>query len=83
MDDPIASAPAFPMRRCPFAPPPEYAEIRQNEGLSKVTMPDGSWAWIATRYDDVRAILGDPRFYGAVDAGLSVHRTGARGAAEE
>ncbi|SAL64233.1 cytochrome P450 [Caballeronia choica] len=62
MDDPIASAPAFPMRRCPFAPPPEYAEIRQNEGLSKVTMPDGSWAWIATRYDDVRAILGDPRF---------------------
>jgi cytochrome P450 len=50
------------MRRCPFAPPPEYAEIRENEGLSRVTMPDGSLAWIATRYDDVRAILGDSRF---------------------
>jgi cytochrome P450 len=62
MDDYKASAPAFPMRRCPFAPPPEYAEIRKNEGLSKVTMPDGTEAWIATRYDDVRAILGDPRF---------------------
>jgi cytochrome P450 len=50
------------MSRCPFAPPPEYAEIRKNEGLSRVTMPDGSLAWIATRYDDVRAILGDSRF---------------------
>ena len=48
MDDYKASAPDFPMRRCPFAPPPEYAEIRKNEGLSKVTMPDGSEAWIAT-----------------------------------
>jgi cytochrome P450 len=62
MDDLNAAAPAFPMRRCPFAPPPEYAEIRENEGLSRVTMPDGSLAWIATRYDDVRAILGDSRF---------------------
>jgi cytochrome P450 len=62
MDDHNAAAPAFPMRRCPFAPPPEYAEIRENEGLSRVTMPDGSLAWIATRYDDVRAILGDSRF---------------------
>ncbi|MEM5341442.1 cytochrome P450 [Paraburkholderia azotifigens] len=62
MHDYKASAPDFPMRRCPFAPPPEYAEIREKEGLSKVTMPDGSEAWIATRYDDVRAILGDPRF---------------------
>ncbi len=62
MDDLTAAAPAFPMRRCPFAPPPEYAEIRKNEGLSRVTMPDGSLAWIATRYDDVRAILGDSRF---------------------
>jgi len=62
MDDLDRAAPAFPMRRCPFAPPPEYAEIRKNEGLSRVTMPDGSLAWIATRYDDVRAILGDSRF---------------------
>lgn len=62
MDDLNAAAPAFPMRRCPFAPPPEYAEIREHEGLSRVTMPDGSVAWIATRYDDVRAILGDSRF---------------------
>ncbi|MGF6754311.1 cytochrome P450 [Paraburkholderia sp. GAS42] len=62
MHDHNSSAPAFPMGRCPFAPPPEYAEIRKKEGLSKVTMPDGSLAWIATRYGDVRAILGDNRF---------------------
>jgi cytochrome P450 len=62
MEELNASSPAFPMRRCPFAPPPEYSEIRQQPGLSKVSMPDGSQAWIATRYDDVRAILGDNRF---------------------
>jgi cytochrome P450 len=62
MEAKTGSAPAFPMPRCPFSPPPAYAEIRENDPISKVTMPDGSWGWIITRYDDVRAVLGDNRF---------------------
>lgn len=54
--------PNFPMPRCPFAPPAEYAEIRKKPGLSKVRMPDGAWAWIVTRHDEVKQVLGDNRF---------------------
>lgn len=62
MSNPTADAPAFPMTRCPFAPPPEYAEIRKQDHISKVTMPDGTPAWIFTKHEDVRAVLGDTRF---------------------
>lgn len=54
--------PNFPMKRCPFAPPAEYAEIRKQPGLGKVRMPDGAWAWIVTRHDEVKQVLGDNRF---------------------
>tara|TARA_A100001391_G_scaffold145276_1_gene102910 strand:- start:40547 stop:41791 length:1245 start_codon:yes stop_codon:yes gene_type:complete len=54
--------PNFPMQRCPFAPPKQYAEIRQQPGLSKIRMPDGSWAWIVTRHAEVKQVLGDVRF---------------------
>lgn len=53
----------FPLpRQCPFHPPAEYKEFQQQPGLAKVKMWDGQEVWIATRYDDVRAILGDNRF---------------------
>lgn len=58
----MESFPSFPMKRCPFAPPPEYAHLRANEPISKVTLPDGNWAWLVTRYEDVRTVLGDNRF---------------------
>ena len=54
--------PNFPMQRCPFAPPKQYAEIRKQPGLSKIRMPDGSWAWIVTRHAEVKQVLGDARF---------------------
>jgi cytochrome P450 len=54
--------PNFPMKRCPFSPPPQYAELREDTPVSKVTLPGGDWAWLVTRYDDVRAVLGDNRF---------------------
>ena len=57
-----SKSPAFPMKRCPFSPPPEYAKIREEAPISRVTMPDGSEAWLITRYDDVKAVLGDNRF---------------------
>lgn len=55
-------APSFPMKRCPFSPPPEYAQIRAEKPISRITMPDGMLAWIITKHEDVRAVLGDNRF---------------------
>jgi len=53
---------SFPMRRsCPFAPPPEYAELRRTDPVAKVSLPNGQDAWVVTRYDDVRELLNDPR----------------------
>ncbi|HSW18173.1 MAG TPA: cytochrome P450 [Ramlibacter sp.] len=56
------SDPTFPMKRCPFAPPQEYAQLRAESPATRVKMPDGKPAWLFTRYADVRAILGDKRF---------------------
>jgi cytochrome P450 len=57
-----SSPPVFPMQRCPFSPPPSYAELREREPIAPVQMPDGTPAWLLTRYDDVKAVLGDNRF---------------------
>ncbi|HEX6345008.1 cytochrome P450 [Umezawaea sp.] len=53
----------FPLsRECPFSPPKEYREIREQEPIARVHLPDGKWAWAVTRHEDVRAMLSDPRF---------------------
>ncbi|MGU3432439.1 cytochrome P450 [Actinomycetes bacterium M1A6_2h] len=39
-----------------------YAELRNRTGMPRVSLPYGESAWLATRYDDVRAVLGDRRF---------------------
>jgi cytochrome P450 len=51
----------FP-RTCPFSPPPAIAGARAQEPVKKVSLFDGTEAWMLTRYEDVRQILGDPRF---------------------
>jgi cytochrome P450 len=57
-----ASARDFPMRRgCPFAAPEEYAVLRAEEPVARVILPTGRPAWVVSRYDDVRALLSDPR----------------------
>jgi cytochrome P450 len=48
--------------RCPFDPPPSFTELRRNEPLTRVRLWDGSWAWLVTRYEDVREVLADRRF---------------------
>ncbi|MFB7500734.1 cytochrome P450 [Streptomyces sp. NPDC056161] len=54
--------PAFPMpRACPFHPPTQYAELRENDPVSKVTLPTGRTAWLVTRHDLARKLLADPR----------------------
>jgi cytochrome P450 len=55
--------PAFPMAREDlFAPPEQYDELRASAPVSQVAMSvNGRPAWLVTRYEDVRALLADPR----------------------
>jgi cytochrome P450 len=46
----------------PFQLPAEFAELRANEPVCKVRVATGDEVWLVTRYDDVRAVLGDRRF---------------------
>jgi cytochrome P450 len=61
IDDAKLELPEFPMARCPFDPPPEYAKMREDGPAHKVRLYDGSTAWLVPRYDDVRRLLVDPR----------------------
>lgn len=76
--------PALPY---PFAPrglelDPAYAELREQQP-ARIRMPYGDCAWLVTRYEDVRAVLADPRFSLAAAMGRDqprmrpVARTGA------
>lgn len=54
------SAP-FPWPRPPIDPPAEYQWLRENAPITRVEIFGGEYAWLVTRYDDVRSILSDPR----------------------
>ncbi|WP_337662036.1 cytochrome P450 [Actinoalloteichus sp. AHMU CJ021] len=51
----------FP-RPNPTEPPAELAWLRDTAPVCQVHLPDGSSAWLVSRYDDVRTVLTDPRF---------------------
>lgn len=58
-----ADLPVIPAPRaagCPLAPPPEFAEWCETEGLRRA-MYQGRPAWVVSRYQDIRAALVDPR----------------------
>ncbi|WP_213771876.1 cytochrome P450 [Bradyrhizobium sp. dw_78] len=48
-------------RTCPFDPPPALRESRANNPLTRVRLWNDQVVWLATRYDDVRSLLSDPR----------------------
>ena len=48
---------------------PLLARLRREEPLCRVRLPYGEPAWLATRYEDVRVVLGDPRFSRAAAIG--------------
>ncbi|PKW17192.1 cytochrome P450 [Saccharopolyspora spinosa] len=48
-------------RTCPFAPEPEYAELRAEAPVTKVPMAGGGTAWLVTRHEHFRQVLTDPR----------------------
>jgi cytochrome P450 len=43
-------------------PPAEWARLRDECPVQRVTLASGDEAMLVTRYDDVRAVLSDPRF---------------------
>ena len=60
-----SSEPRFPFRRAdPMQPPAEYAQARSTQPIVPVTLWNGRRAWLMTRYDDMRAVVTDPRFSG-------------------
>ena len=62
-------------RPYPFSDPdrlnldPLYARLRRQEPLIRVRLPFGEEAWLATRYHDVKVVLGDQRFSRAASVG--------------
>ncbi len=66
---------AGPARPYPFGEPdrlhldPLYAHLRRQEPVARVRLPFGEEAWLATRYQDVKVLLGDPRFSRALSVG--------------
>ncbi|GAA3094543.1 cytochrome P450 [Streptosporangium carneum] len=47
------------MRRAGFDPDPELGELRKDEGIRRFSTHLGFDAWLVTRYEDVREVLGD------------------------
>ncbi|MEO3796163.1 cytochrome P450 [Nonomuraea sp. B10E15] len=58
-----APPPTFPFTAAdPLEPPGEYVRMRADGAPTRITLPSGDPAWLATRYEDVRVVLADPRF---------------------
>lgn len=54
--------PTFPMaRQCPMQPPAEYATLRAEKPIAKVTLPTGQTTWLVTSYNEVKQLLTDAR----------------------
>jgi cytochrome P450 len=51
----------YPMpRACPFSAPEQYAQLREQEPISRVLLPSGRTAWLITRHDHARQLLSHP-----------------------
>nr|ATY46590.1 cytochrome P450 [Micromonospora sp. HK160111] len=53
---------------------PKYAEYRAKCPVARVQMPYGGEAWLATRHEDTKTVLADPRFSRAATIGKDVPR---------
>lgn len=65
----MTEAPEMPlhMRRAQFDPVAELGRVREQDGVTRVITPFGTPAYLVTRYEDVRTVLGDSaRFSNAV-----------------
>jgi pentalenic acid synthase len=80
--DSEVDAPRFPAPRShPFDPPRLVSELRESAcPVGPVSLYDGTRAWLVTRYDDVRTVLGDGRFSSV--GGWRFQSSASRAAAE-
>jgi cytochrome P450 len=64
MPESTVEAPRFPAPRSrPFDPPRLVSELRESAcPVGRVSLYDGTPAWLVTRYDDVREVLGGDNF---------------------
>ncbi|MEW9517336.1 cytochrome P450 [Streptomyces tubercidicus] len=58
---PVA-VPAARATGCPFDPAPDVQRAHREAPITRATLWDGSSCWLVTRHQDVREVLGDPRF---------------------
>ncbi|MFD9503022.1 cytochrome P450 [Streptomyces sp. NPDC060035] len=49
-------------RTDPYKPPSEHERLRGDAPVSWAELTDGRQLWVLTRHEDVRTMLGDPRF---------------------
>ncbi|QNP74219.1 cytochrome P450 [Streptomyces roseirectus] len=59
---PVTEPAAYPFTAEKLALNPLYSALRREQPLSRVQLPYGEPAWLATRHEDARLVLGDPRF---------------------
>jgi cytochrome P450 monooxygenase OleP len=53
----------FPfVRETPVELSAQLNYLREHEPVTRIRLPTGETVWLVTRYDDVRFVLGDPRF---------------------
>ncbi|GAA4998623.1 cytochrome P450 [Actinopolymorpha pittospori] len=58
-----AEVPELPMSRsCPFDPPEQLAQLREEQPITPLRYQDGRAGWLVTSYAIARTILADPRF---------------------
>ncbi|MEV0614591.1 cytochrome P450 [Nonomuraea sp. NPDC050404] len=65
MDESLQTFTTLPTERqpgCPFDPPKELIEAREQSPISRYTFPGGQKGWLVTGYDLLRSVLADPRF---------------------
>jgi cytochrome P450 len=69
---------AYPFSAPPslYEPSAKLAELRSEQPVVQLQMPDGKVAWLVTRFEDVRQVLIDPRFSRAAASGPDVPNTG-------
>jgi cytochrome P450 len=85
----MTQAPSAPVhiRRHQFDPVPELSALREAAPITKITMPWGAQMWLATRYHEVRQVLGDTQRFrnggGGLPGGpLQGTNTGTQGRAD-
>ncbi|MEU2561607.1 cytochrome P450 [Streptomyces longispororuber] len=58
----MSQAAPFPQdRTCPYHPPAGYRPLSEQGPLSRITLYDGTEAWLVTGHAEAKALLRDPR----------------------